>query len=102
MTDLTAGQRAVRDILLDCARRGMEPPFLASAINAKGGFVVVRYRIDRDDIQTETLATHRHDVKEFAYPLNVLVVDAQGDGRLYRLEVDKPPLDLTLIKGGKG
>ena len=65
------------DIMDECARRKMRPPFIITAVSRNGSVLSIRAMYDGSD--PDTLAEH-YEPEGFSLPINMIVVDQTDQG----------------------
>ena len=71
------------DIMEECARRGMAPPFIITAVSRNGSILSIRATYDGSD--PDTLAEH-YEPEGFRLPINIMVLDRNDQGLWASLE----------------
>ena len=79
--DLSA---AFADVLNECARRGMAPPFIVVSVSRNGSVIAIRVFLDSNS-EAEVLVEH-FEVEGFAMPINIMVLDQNNDAARITIE----------------
>jgi hypothetical protein len=66
---------AITEVLQECIARGMQSPFVVSAMSPNGSVTAFRFLGPSEEM--ETLAEHFED-EGFVLPINIIVMDQAG------------------------
>jgi hypothetical protein len=80
MANPDAIARLLVEVLAACLDRGMALPFTVAAVGVNGSILAVRYTSSADQDRPVATGIAEHvEGTEFSLPINIMVVDQNGD-----------------------
>ncbi len=91
MQDHTKLQEQLSQLLVACLERGMQLPFIVAAVAINGATVVARYTQGDKGLDAQVIEEYAQ-AGEFRLPINMMVVDAEGNAARIAWQSGKPTL----------
>ena len=79
--------KSFAEMVETCLEDGMQLPFTCAAVGANGSVLAIRYVPNEQGEGLDAVPLCRHfGDKGFAMPINIVVVDSQGEARHFLIE----------------